>query len=585
MIVLSAVRTSAYFDSAALMLAQRAVRRLPGVADAGLVMGTEASKELLRAAGLLTPEADLAGPNDLILTVSADSAETAATALTRAQELLTARRSPTPAAYRPRTVTAAARALDGANVALISVPGRFAAGVAREALAAGLHTMIFSDNVALEAEVELKRFAATHGLLVMGPDCGTTILGGVALGFGNRVRRGSIGIVASAGTGIQEVTSLIHRYGGGISHAIGTGARDLSAPVGGVTTLLGLAALAEDPGTSVIVLISKPPAREVAARVLGAAARLGKPVVVHIIGAEVAVAGRLHAAGTLDEAARTAVGLSSGVMPAEPEEPASEAGVEFAASQKYIRGLYSGGTLCYEALVLLEPYVGPVYSNTPLDPAHTLASPMRSTAHTVVDMGSDEFTVGRLHPMLDPELRVQRLLREAEDPEVAVLLLDVVLGFGAHPDPAGALAPAIRQVREQARAQGRRLPVIVAVCGTDGDPQGYAAQVRALTGAGAIGHPSNTNAVRHAGLIARAAGATGSARAPMSIGPSPQAEPLPGVVEVLRLLGAPPRVVNVGLDLFAESLAAQGAAALSMDWRPPAGGDQRMMDLLEKLGG
>jgi FdrA protein len=314
--------------------------------------------------------------------------------------------------------------------------------------------MIFSDNVPLDAEIELKRRASSQGLLVMGPDCGTAMIGGVALGFGNRVRRGPIGIVAAAGTGIQEVTSLIHRYGAGISHAIGTGARDLSASVGGSTTVLGLAALAEDSGTAVIVLISKPPAPEVAARVLGMAAGLTKPVVVHIIGAEVAAAGGLHIVGTLDEAARVAVGLTSGAVPEEPGETVLEDDVGFAATQKHIRGLYSGGTLCYEALVLLEGYVGTVHSNTPLDPAFALASPMRSVGHTVIDMGSDEFTVGRLHPMLDLELRIQRLIREAEDPEVAILLLDVVLGFGAHHDPVGVLAPSIRQAREHARAPG-----------------------------------------------------------------------------------------------------------------------------------
>lgn len=586
MIVRTRIKPSAYFDSVTLMLVQREVRALPDVSEAGAVMGTEANKELLRDAGLLTVDAEAARSDDLILSVQAANAAAADAALTRAEELLVRRRESVASdAYRPRTLTSALRMLQGANLALISVPGRFAAGVAKEALEAGLHVMIFSDNVPLDAEIELKQLAASRGVLLMGPDCGTAILNGAALGFADHVRRGTIGIVGAAGTGIQEVTSLIHRAGAGISHAIGTGGRDLSKSVGGVTATQGLAALAADRHTEVIVLISKPPAPEVATRLLGAARRTGKPVVVSFVGATFRERDRLFAAQTLEDAARRAVQLATGSSPRWEERhalPAQEAG-RLAPSQKYIRGLYSGGTLCYEALVLLERYVGPVYSNTPLDAASALESALRSRAHTVIDMGGDEFTVGRLHPMLDPELRHQRVLREAEDPEVAVILLDVVLGHGAHPDPARELAPVIQQAKERARAQGRWLPLVVSVCGTEEDPQDYPAQVSALLDAGAIVQPSNAQAVRLAGLIAEAAGNKGQPREPVQIEVLAESAPLPDATGVLPLLAAPPRVVNIGLDLFAESLQAQGIAVIALHWQPPAGGKQKLIDLLDKL--
>ncbi|HEY3249241.1 MAG TPA: acyl-CoA synthetase FdrA [bacterium] len=586
MIVHSIIKPSAYFDSVTLMLVQRDIRVLPGVAEAGVVMGTDANKELLRDAGLVGDEIDAARGDDLVLSVRAETEGDAVAALSRAEELLARRpQAMGGTAFRPRTVGSAARQLSGANLALVSVPGRFAAGVAREALQAGLHVMLFSDNVALEDERDLKAMAAVRGLLVMGPDCGTAIIGGAGLGFANRVRHGSIGVVAAAGTGMQVVTSLIHQGGAGISQALGTGSRDVSSAIAGVTALQALAALGADPGTHVIVLITKPPAPEVGAALLAAAQRTGKPIVVDFLGAGVAAHGSVHPASTLDEAARIAVRLATGTDPSWGEMralPAQEA-ARLAPSQRYVRGLYSGGTLGYEALVLLEPYVGPVRSNTPLTPTSALSSPLHSEGHSVVDMGADEFTSGRLHPMIDSDLRIQRLRREAGDPETAVILLDVVLGYGANPDPSRELAPAIAWTRRSAGAQGRWLPVIVTVCGTDEDPQNYQAQVDALAEAGAIVSPTHSGAVRLAGLIAEAVGSRGAPRAPAVLAPAAGVA-APDVSRISNtLLAGAPRVVNVGLGLFEESLVAQGVDVLSVDWQPPAGGKQKYIDLLNKL--
>ncbi len=586
--ILGIIRRSAYHDSVTLMLAQREARDQPGVQEVGLVMATEANKVLLRDSGLDFPELAGAGPDDLAVVARAASAAEAQAAVALAQEALTRRRVSTAGdAPRPKTIASAVRQLSQATLALISVPGRFARPVAQEALDAGLHVLLFSDNVPIEHEIELKARSRSRGLLLMGPDCGTAIIGGAALGFANRVRPGRIGLVAAAGTGLQEVASLIHRFGGGITHAIGTGGRDLSTAVGGVTMLQGLRALALDLATEVIVVISKPPAAEVGARVVAAAAACGKPVIVAFVGARVEPVGGVQGAGTLEEAARQAVRGAYGIEPDPPtlrSLPAQEAG-RLTPGQRYLRGLYSGGTLCYEALVLLRRHLGATRSNTPLHPAEGLDPVTRSHGHTVIDMGGDEFTQSRLHPMLDPMLRLQRMRQEAADPETAILLLDVVLGYGAHPDPAAALAPVVREVREQARAGGRHLSVVASVCGTDDDPQDATAQREALIEAGALVEDSNARAVRLAGLIAAAQGSRGTPDDAMTIAAASAAPAWPEVEPIGAFLRRPPAVINVGLELFAESLQAQGVPVVSVDWRPPAGGKQHLLDLLDKLEG
>jgi FdrA protein len=581
--VVGVIRRGAYVDSVALMLVQREARAAPGVEEAGCVMGTEANKALLREAGLDFPDLATAGPDDLVLAARGVTEEAARAAIALAADALARRRQAAAPGYRPRTVAAAVRQLPEATLALISVPGRFARGPAQEALDAGLHVLLFSDNVPLEDEVALKARAAARGLLCMGPDCGTAIVGGAALGFANRVRRGPIGLVGAAGTGLQEVTALIHRFGGGITHAIGTGGRDLSAAVGGVTMLQGLRALALDPATEVIVLVGKPPAPEVAAALLAAARACGKPVVVCFVGAPVEAGGGVESATTLEDAARLAVRRASGADPGVPglrALPAQEA-ARLGPGQRYVRGLYAGGTLCYEALVLLRGHVGPVASNTPLRPDEQLDPPTRSRGHTVVDMGADEFTQGRLHPMLDPTLRLQRLQQEAADPETAVLLFDVVLGYGAHPDPAGTLVPVVRDLR--ARGPGGPVCLVASVCGTDDDPQNAAAQRAALVDAGVLVEDSNARAARLAGLIAEARGSRGEPWSPPPIAPAASPPPWPDVGNVRRLLQAPPAVINVGLELFAESLQAQGVPVVAVDWQPPAGGKKHLLDLLDKL--
>jgi FdrA protein len=449
------------------------VRRLPGVAAGALLMATEANRAVLREAALWTAEADDAGPGDLVIAVAADGDETAARALRHAEELLAARGESggAPAADRARSLVRAARDFPEANLAVISVPGAWAVNEASQALAAGLHAFVFSDGVSLEDEIALKRRARESGLLVMGPECGTSLLNGVGLGFANRVRRGPIGLVGASGTGLQEVMTLLHRLGSGVSHAIGTGGRDLHDGVDGITTLQALELLGGDAATRAIVLVSKPASDRVAAHVLAAASGVGKPVVACLLGWRGPTPPGVRTTATLEEAAAAAVQAAGGPvapMPAPPPPRRRGAGS--------VAGLFTGGTLCEEARAL----VGEAGSR-------------------FVDFGAAEFTRGRPHPMIDPALRAAAIAATGGDGAVGVLLLDFVLGYCAHPDPAGAAAPAIREARALAARAGRELTVVAHVVGTDEDVPSLAAQTQTLHALDVAVYPSN----RLAALAAR----------------------------------------------------------------------------------
>ena len=496
-----------YRDSVALMQLSARLGRLPGIRQATAIMASEANRALLRAAGLATHEVE-AGPNDLLIAIEADSEAALEAAMAEARDAFDVKSDSLASPARrelPRSLEMGLEAMPAANLALISTPGDYAAAEAMKALHLGLNVMLFSNNVALEDEIALKRYAAAHGLMVMGPDCGTAIIGGIPLGFANVVRRGDIGLVSASGSGLQQVTCLIDQLGHGVSQAIGTGGRDLRTEVGGLTMRQGLNALAGHAGTRVIVLISKPPAPEVAVHVLESARQAGKPVVVNFLGADpkVLAASNLHAAKTLEDAAVTAVALAAGRQPDDVGFAALSVDVPRPGpAQRYVRGLYSGGTFCSEAALLLSEHVAPVYSNTPIGGAEPLADIWHSRAHTLIDLGDDVFTRGRPHPMIDHRLRNERIAIEARDPQTAVLLLDVVLGYGSHPDPAAAMAPAVAAAIAQAAEAGRRLAVIGFVCGTEADPQDLKRQQATLTEAGMILTKTNAQAVRLAARIA-----------------------------------------------------------------------------------
>ena len=504
-----------YRDSVSLMQLSSTIAKLPGVEQASAVMASANNISLLQEAGLLTESVE-ASANDLLIALQGET-EALESALTATESAL---KQPSPSSsgdgksrdMSPRSIEMGLGSFVGANLALISTPGEYAATEAFKALSLGLNVMLFSDNVELKDEIALKRFAQERDLIVMGPDCGTAIINGVPLAFANVVRRGVIGVVGASGTGLQQVTCLVDRWGGGISQAIGTGGHDLHRDVGGISMLQGLKALAADPSTSVIVLISKPPSPEVAGKVLEAAAGAGKAVVVNFLGADPDRVRRenIYPALTLEDAAAAAVALAEGKTP-EPRSAnvAAHSITPLAKQQRYIRGLYSGGTFCYEASLLLKKGLGQINSNTPVELGDRLSDVWTSRKHTVIDLGDDLFTRGRPHPMIDHRLRNERLIKEASDPEVAVILLDVVLGYGSHPDPAADMVPVIQKARELATRAGRHLVIMGFVCGTAADPQNLSKQETALREVGVTLAESNAQAVRMAASVVQEADVVG----------------------------------------------------------------------------
>ena len=575
-IIKTEIRSGAYFDSVILMQLQRSLAELPGVEDAGVVMGTEANLELLEQTGLLVDEVKAVKADDLVLVVKAKDAKTALDALAQVDELVAARRSREGAGedFLPKSLESADKNLPGTKWVLISVPGRYAAGVSREALRLGKHVFLYSDNVTIDEEIELKTSAAEKGLLVMGPDCGTAIINGVGLGFANQVRSGSIGMVAASGTGLQQVSVRIHQLGGGLTHALGTGGRDLSSKVGGLTARMALDLLDRDAETRVIVLVSKPPDKSAADEILAYARELSKPVVVNFIGYQTALqeVDNLLFTSTFDDTAAAAVALDGDLEVPETAEKISLDG--FKPDQRFLRGLYSGGTLAYEALLILDRYLPAVYSNVPINKELKLENSLVSQEHSIVDLGEDEFTVGRLHPMMDNELRIKRLEMEAEDPEVALILLDVVLGHGSHPDPASELGPAIKAAKETASKAKRRLDVLITLSGTDLDPQGLANQQKVLEKAGAQVFLSSDRAVRYAARLVR------------QLNETSDSEPTDTFKAVdLASIRGEFAAINVGLESFTESLEFQEANVIQVDWKPAAGGNADLAALLEKMKG
>ena len=482
--IINEVRKGFYLDSVALMRLSRSIACMEGIEEAALMMGTPANRQIMADAGLLANAGEAAGGGDLIIGIRVGTLEDAGAALAEAVTLLD---QPTisgrdGAAWRPRTLRAAVKSAPMSNLALISVAGDFAIAEARKAIRRGLHAMIFSNNVGLAEEAELKREALDLGRLVMGPDCGTAIINGTPLAFANKVPRGDIGLIGASGTGTQEVSSLISQYGGGISHAIGVGGRDLKTEVGGISTLMALDALDADPMTKKIVLISKPPPADVASLVLDRIAGSDKPVTVCFIGAcELPMPANATQVFTLKAAAQAPLDLNVEAA----EEP--DLAITVPDGRSRVQGLFSGGTLCAEAQVIFRAADESVMSNAPVP-----GVPFTDEAnggHPMLDLGDDEFTQGKPHPMIDPTVRDESIIETLGDSNVGVILVDIVIGHGAHDDPAGHLASVLKA------HGGEGGPVVVAsVTGTEEDPQIRSAQIAKLEAAGVHVAPTNADA-------------------------------------------------------------------------------------------
>ncbi|QCJ42230.1 acyl-CoA synthetase FdrA [Bacillus sp. S3] len=507
MTVQALIKPNTYFDSVSLMSLSTKANQIDGVEQAIIAMGTEMNKEVMKNVGLMTPEVEEAKTSDLIIVVKAATDELCENAFEGINELFTKKStSKGKSEVKYSTISSAAQSNPDANLAIIAVNGAYAAREARKALENDLNVMMFSDNVSIEDEIELKQIAHEKGLLMMGPDCGTAIIGNVALCFANAVRKGNIGIVAASGTGSQEVSVRIHEFGGGITQLIGTGGRDLKEAVGGIMMLDGIQALEDDEATKVIVLVSKPPAPSVEEKVLAKIKTCKKPVVVWFIGGDeekITEAGG-HFAKMSKEAALKAV-LLAGADESKLNKRAlnipliEEVRTKLTPEQKYIRGLFSGGTLCDEAMHAAMEKFDNVYSNIQRNPEFRLKDRYTSQEHTFIDFGDDEYTQGKPHPMIDPATRLERFMQEAKDPSVGVIVMDFVLGYGAHEDPVGAFLPAMIEAKQLAEDEGRHLEIIGYVLGTELDPQDLDEQINKLLAAG-VTHASSS---QNAGLLAR----------------------------------------------------------------------------------
>ena len=501
MIIKGFVKKGQYFDSVTLMRIASETTNMDGVVDSAVVMGTKENLSILKNSGLLLNEFLTAKDSDLLIAIKANSQEFITKALKKTNTLFEEIRnkSENNEDFKPSSLNGAIEKYPESNICLISIAGKYAASEAKKALDKNINVMLFSDNVSIEQELELKKYAKKKGLLVMGPDCGTAIINGVPLAFANVVPEGNIGIVAASGTGAQEVSSVIANQGAGVSQVIGTGGRDVRSDIGGIMVVEAMRALSKDPETKVIVIVSKPPSEDVLQKIANEIIKIKKPVVGILIGGNPKVLEDANAivATNLEEAALIATSLSKGESLQNVKKFLSdrEKSLDALADElvkgvegKYLRGLFSGGTLCDETQLLFREYgLGDCYGNAPLNPKYKLKDVWKSKENTIIDMGEDEFTVGRPHPMIDFSLRKKKLLEEAKDSDVAIIMLDVVLGYGSNLDPAGELAPNIKKVKEISP----KTAIICSICGTNGDPQIKSSIKKTLEESGAVVLESN----------------------------------------------------------------------------------------------
>ena len=574
------VKQNTYQDSINLMLLTNRINTLEGVIQSSIMMGTDANKDIFRNTGLLTPEAEAANPSDMVIVVEAEDRKIVELVLEETTAFLNdlSVKKQKNDLKEATSWEEAAEMLPDANLALFSTPGEYTAPEIERALDMGLHVFSFSDNIALEDEIRLKQKAHDKGLLFMGPDCGTGIISSIPVAFTNVVKPGNIGIVGASGTGIQEVTAVIDRLGGGVVHAIGTGGRDLNEKVGAITVKDAIIGLENHDPTDVIVVISKPPAKAVRDEVVELLQKVTKPVVAIFLGEKPeAHQGHVYLAHTLEETARIAVDLANGAAVRKNYcEPLSVTCGKTLAPEKTVKGLYSGGTLAAEAAMLISEA---------LDLGGLIKEEgymLKSGGYEVVDLGDDIYTQGKPHPMIDPEVRIKKIKECAAQADTGVILLDCMLGYGCHPDMAAALAPVIRESLDKAKAQGRELYFVGSVCGTEQDPQDYHRSVQTLRECGVLVETSNARAIRLA-LELKGIHYTETDRetVPYTLADN---SPLPVPSDaVMELLNTKPRIINVGVESFNDSLRAFGGRSVQYNWKPLAGGNKRMIYLLGKI--
>lgn len=506
--IYNVVRKNNYYDSVTLMLISKQLKQVEDLDDVSVMMGTPANRIILQEANLLGPEGEAAGPNDLILAFRAPADIDVDWVCKQIDDQMG--KKATDGATNKAIVRTSVKAYKedaDSNLAFVSVPGEYAAMEAERALKYGKNVFLFSDNVSIEDESYLKTMAGEKGLLVMGPDCGTAIINGKGIGFANKVKQGDIGLVAASGTGLQEIICLLDAMGLGISHAIGTGGRDLKEKIGAATMLQAIDLLLANDNTRTIVLISKPPSQSVVEKILAKLAGSEKKFVLCFLGSTIEnPPANVTVAITLEDAALKTARLNGKepiLLTSEGEIAlwAEQAKAKLAPTQKYVRALYAGGTLCYETVLVLSKKLGAIYSNIPLRKELMITDVVLPGQHTAIDLGDDQFTLGKPHPMIDGALRNEYIADVVNDKQTAVLLLDVVIGYGASADPAGELVPAIVKAKEAAAAHGNTLSIVAYVCGTSQDEQNKEEQIAKLREVGVLVTKTNAEAARLAGMI------------------------------------------------------------------------------------
>ena len=573
------VKKGSYHDSVVLMLLTNQISALEGVKKASIMMATPANKDIFKQSGLDTQELMEATANDMVVVADVEDDSLLDQIMETAEEFFK-KQSTVSAGKQEESVKSWDKALEklpDANLAVISIPGMYAALEADRALDEGMNVFMFSDNVTLEDEVALKNKAHEKGLSVMGPDCGTGIIQSVPIAFTNKVAPGSIGIIGASGTGIQELTTIIDRLGEGVNNAIGTGGRDLSTAVGGITMMDMIDAMEKDDTVKVLIVISKPPAKEVREKISARLSNFTKPVITLFLGEKPEYhEENFYHTYTLDETARLAVSLVRGETIPEATADVDSSAFYKAEDQKTIKAYYSGGTLANEAAMLIKDAM-----NCEIPPEDIEGYMLQLNGNVVIDLGDDAYTKGKPHPMIDPAKRIECMQEAVDDESTGAILFDIMLGYGSHEDMAGALIPTIEELKAKAAAAGRKVFFVATVCGTRKDFQGYDEAVKKLKDAGVIVCENNKLAVRTA---IQAVGLdfeepVKEIREKKTIA-AEKAEPSE---KLMQLLSQKPKIINVGLKSFAEVAEDFGCEVVQYDWMPPAGGDVRLIKTLNFL--
>lgn len=495
MVVYNLIKKNEYYDSVTLMVFSKKLSEIQGVIEAAVMMGTDHNKELMFRSKILDLKTkNESTSNDLIIGIKARNDDIIVHALKTLEDEFIQKKESSKLLVKKKfnSVTSALKNISDLNFAIISVPGRYAKNEVMKCLTNNLHVLLFSDNVSYEDEITMKKYAKEKNLLMMGPDCGTAIINHISLGFANEIKKGSIGLTGASGTGLQEVLSIIDSLDDGISQVLGTGGRDLTEEIGAAMMLDTLMALERDSRTNIIGIIAKTATVTSIQKILDKVKNFKKPIVACILGADSKLfeGSNIKFASNLQEAAYKLVSLSKKKI-IKPESN-KIFNLEKISRGKYLRGLYSGGTLAYEAILLMEGRIKELYSNLKIKNVNPLEDFERSLYNTVLDMGDDYFTNGMPHPMIDPKLRSLRIKKEIYDSETAVILLDCILGHGSHNDPAGEIIAIVEEVKKI----GIKLPVIVvSICGTKNDYQDLNKSIERLENTGIIVTKTNAQAI------------------------------------------------------------------------------------------